>query len=264
LGWIAAAHDRATDLLALGEREREPELVGLAWVAFAALAQMRGNYPELERVAGEIERIAARLSNPYFLRIARNARMIVAGVRKEYGRALQHAWAVYEESIGVPFYEAEILQNIGQLLLEAGHPNEARAAFSRVISQPLPARFLLPALGGLALAGAQTRRDATVLWAAAQASAFDVAVTPKYPLAYALVECASACEAIGRPTEARAARERAAQLADSFNFHEIAFRAGESIAAPSRLDAQSQAVVRQVVAHEPDRQPEHVELLGVG
>jgi hypothetical protein len=78
------------------------------------------------------------------------------------------------------------------------------------------------------------------------------------------VECASACEAIGRPTEARAARERAAQLADSFNFHEIAFRAGESIAAPSRLDAQSQAVVRQVVALEPDRLPEHVELLGVG
>lgn len=263
LGWLSEAHDRASDLLAFGENEREPELVGRAWISFSALAQMRGNYPEMERAARETERLANELSSRYLLRVANGALMVVAGVRKDFDRALQYAWMVYQDSVDIPFEEAGILQNFGQIYLEAGYPDAARAAFSRVISQRLPARILLPALGGVALASAQTGRRSTVLWATAQTSGFDVAVTPKYPLAYALVECAAACEAIGCLQEADAARARAAELADTFKFHEIAFRAGERTASPAELGAPSQALTAKVVALEPQHLPECVELVGV-
>lgn len=263
-GWMSSAQDRAADLLALGEREREPELIGRAWIAFTALAQMRGNYPEMERGAREVEQVANRLSSRYFLRSARRSLTVVAGVRQDFDRALHYAWLVYQDCLGDLGEEAHTLQNLGQLFLEAGYPDAARAAFARVISQPLPVRFLLPALGGLAMASARTGRAETVAWAAAQARALDVEVAPKYQLAYALVECASACEAVGRASEAEEALARATELAETFKFHEIAFRAAERLAPAAPLDAPARAVAREIASLEPAQLPEHLELAGVG
>jgi tetratricopeptide (TPR) repeat protein len=259
MGWLAEAYDACSDLLEMGQRDHEPELVGRAWVGFATIAQMRGNYPEMERCAGELERAASAIRHDYLLRIARTSQMIVAGVRKEFGRALAHAWTVYGLSNGDPLEEAETLQNIGQLLLDAGYPDAARAAFAHVVSHAQPARFLLPALGGLALASAQSRHDATVLWATSQVAAFDD-TAPRWPLAYALMECASACDAVGHPAKAEAARTRASELAEAFNFHEIAYRAAER-RDQSPLDVPATTVAREIVALEPDRLPDRVELL---
>jgi len=261
LGWLGEAQDRCADLLALGEREREPELVARAWVGFGAVAQMRGNYPEMERCARELESIAAKIGHVRLLRASRASLMVVAGVRRDFEQALKVGWQLYSECIGDPVQEGEILQNLAQVLLEAGYPDAARAAFARIIWQALPPRFMLGSLGGLALASSRTNKPETVRWATDQVSLLDTDGAPQYSLAYALLECAAACEAVGESARATTARNRASELAETFHFHEIAYHASAADQAPASLDAPATTVTRQVVELEPAGLPERVALL---
>lgn len=263
LAWLAEAHDRSVELMALGERAHEPELVARAWVGFGALAQMRGNYPEMERCARELEAVASRMGHRRLLRAARGSLMVVAGVRRDFDQALRYGWSVYAESAGDPVQEGETLQNLGQALLEAGYPDAARAAFARIILEARPLRFVLGSLGGLALASSRTGRAATVVWATNEVSQLDVPAAPKYQLAYALLECATACEAIGETGRASRCRDRASDLAETFNFHEIAYHAASPREAPAPLEASARSVTREIAALEPESLPDHVALLPV-
>ena len=139
----------------LARKTRSAELDARAELGFGALAQMRGNYPEMLEHAQRAARIADREGLAGIARHAHYGLMVGAVKRGQYGEALVEGQRVLRLSYGDALLEAEILESIGQLLIEAGRAREARACLAAVATRRLPARLLLPALGGLAVTSAQ-------------------------------------------------------------------------------------------------------------
>jgi tetratricopeptide (TPR) repeat protein len=202
------------------------------------------------------------------MREAHSGLLITAGVAKRLNEALLHGWTVYELSVGDPIDEAEILQNLGQALLDSGFSDTARAVFAALVARELPVRIMLPALGGLALASAASGHAATTEWAADEVERVDRLLAPNYALASALVECAVALSRIGRDDASERCRQAALRLALAENYYEVAYRAEDldrsnltARGAPSRaLTKRAARIARALEWMEPQQLPAHVAL----
>jgi len=267
-GSLDAATDRYRSLERLGRTAGEPELIVRALVGRVAVAQMKGNYPEMLRYA---RRAAKRSDREGFHRLSRQARnglMIAASIGGRFDEALRHGWLVYEASIGNAIDEAEILQNLGQVLALAGHYAPACAAFAAVATRNVPARIMLPALGSLALASAESGRNTVARWAAGEVARCQSMAVPRYALASALFESGMALARLGMRQAAESLRLAALRLAKDHNFHEILVRAEEPFAAtpgPEAVVARSLSrtgagIARRVGRLEPLELPRHVGL----
>jgi hypothetical protein len=187
---------------------------------------MRGNYPEQMRYSRRAAQLADRLELRFLSRVAHSGLMITAGALHHFEDALHHARIVYRASLGDPIREGETLQNIGNLLLEAGHSAVAVAVFVRVLNRSLPMRILLPALGGLALASAAQRDLVRVRWVQSELARFDVNTSVQsYAYASALLECATAQTRLGEIADAGRILEVAINVAEANGYHEIAIKA---------------------------------------
>jgi hypothetical protein len=170
-------------------------------------------------------------------------------------------------SVGSPRDEAEILQDLGQVLLDSGHATEARAAFAAVLTRPLPVKFLLPALGGLAVASALTDQPETTRRVAREALRIaSVDASPRYAVAYTLLEVATGLRLIGELRRAERLSSVALELAERHGFHEVVIRA-EALARSlqtrssepqARWNDRAEAVAKQIAAMEPKRFPARV------
>ncbi len=267
MGCIDEARHSYQRLDLIGRRSDEPELRVRAQIGYVALAQMRGNYPEMQKYARRAARIADRAGLHRLARQARNGLLIAASMRRQFDEALALGWLVYRASAGDSVGESETLQNIGQTLTLAGHVAAARAAFAAVVARELPTRVMLPALGGLALACAAVGDAASVRWAAREVKRCPQASAPRYALASALLECATALAAVGRVDEGRPHRIAALQLARAHGFFEIAYRAEElessaqfrEPAVPVPLATRATSIAQRMSVLEPRRLPRHVE-----
>ncbi|HET7373430.1 MAG TPA: hypothetical protein VFJ20_08580 [Gemmatimonadaceae bacterium] len=268
LGQLDEAEERYRKVERIARREHSTELAARATIGFVALAQLRGNYPEVRRFARRAVRLAERTGIRSLIRNAHSGMLIGAAVARSLDDALIHGWAVYRASAGDPVQEAEVLQNIGQALLDAAHTEAAHAVFSTIVSRAVPARIMLPALGGLALSSAETGRREQVVWAARQIRSFDERSVPRHAMASALVECAIALARIGERRESDLLRARGLAFAKAHGFHEIAYRAEdldagvakERRSAPSFQKQAAADVVRELEWLKPDRLPEHITL----
>ncbi|HSQ31287.1 MAG TPA: hypothetical protein VLN49_15610 [Gemmatimonadaceae bacterium] len=267
LGSLDEAEARYRTVERIGRRETNAELEARAAIGFVALAQLRGNYPEVRKHARRAVRLAEQTGIRSLIRNAHSGMLIGAAVARSLDEALVHGWAVYRASAGDPVQEAEVLQNLGQALLDAGRTQVARAVFSNVVSRAVPPRIMLPALGGLALSSADAEHRDSVRWAARQVRSFDERPVPRHALASALVECAIALARIGDGRESERFRSDGLRLARAHGFHEVVFRAEDLEAsvskerdAPPALRKRAADVVRELAWMEPDRLPEHVTL----
>jgi tetratricopeptide (TPR) repeat protein len=267
LGSLDEAEARYRTVERIGRRQGNPELEARAAIGFVALAQLRGNYPEVRKQARRAVRLAEQTGLRSLIRNAHSGMLIGAAMARSLDEALVHGWAVYRASAGDPVQEAEVLQNLGQALLDAGHTQVARAVFSNVVSRAVPPRIMLPALGGLALASADAEHRDGVRWAARQVRSFDERSVPRHALASALVECAIALARIGDGRESERFRGDGLQLARAHGFHEVVFRAEDLEAtvsrervAPPALRSRAADVVRELEWMEPDQLPERVTL----
>jgi len=267
LGSLDDARERYELLERLGRNAKSAELKARACVGLASVAYMRGNYPELQRYAARAARIADREGFRELGRKAHNALLIVAGANRQLDAALSHGWSAYQASDN-PVDACEVLQNIGQVLFDAGQVDTARAVFATVVSHELPALILLPALGGLALASAKCGMEDTVRWAATEVTRIDASIVPRYALASALTECASGLNLVGRRDDAERCRAHAAALATANGFHEIAYRI-DAMPAIRAASAEAESAIRRgssakIVTElkwmEPERRPDHVRL----
>ncbi len=263
LGQLDAAADRYEAVLRLGVKARVPELQARGYLGRTGLAQMRGNYPDVIRFATRAAAIADRHRLRASLRHAHSGLMIAAAVNGRFDDALAHGWIVYRVARGDPVEEAEILQNLAQALFDAGHFREASAGFAAVACRPLPARLILPALGGLALAAAKLQDTRTVRWASREIERLVRSAAPRYSVASALLESAQALAAINEPAAAGRRAHAAAALANTHGFHEIAYKADslelssdapEQII-PEALGPAAAAVARDVARLAPKRLP---------
>lgn len=264
LGHRTEAIERYEFLESLGRKSRKPELVARAAIGLAAVAQLRGHYPEVREHAARAAKIADRDGLTGVARVAHQGLMLSAARSQRWDEALLEGWEVLRLSEGDAMLEAEILQNMGQLSLEAGHPASARACFAAVMERTPAARILLPALGGLALASARTGAEPTVEWSVREVwRARDVAV-PKYEMAAALIESGTALVLVGRSAEAKRYLDAGAGIARAEQLHELELRAEQGgevpAAAPARavLTKRAARVASDLVALEPERLPDEV------
>jgi tetratricopeptide (TPR) repeat protein len=252
------AADQYDQVARLGKQIDSGELRIRAWIGHGALAQMRGNYPEQMRYSRRAARLADRLGLRFLSRLAHGGLMITAGARHQFDEAFEHARVVYRASIGDPIHEGEILQNIGQLLLEAGQLSAAADVFASVLSRPLPVRILLPALGGFAIAAAAEGDTKRVQWVRSELDHLEqTATAPPYALASALLECASALSAVQCSADAEQVLAAAVRIAESRGYYEILMRA-EAL----RDARQSQRKERQRTSVNATRLVEEIDVSG--
>lgn len=268
-GELDEALERYRALETMGRSSQSAELRVLAWNGIAAIAQARGNYPEMQRYARRAARLADREGFTAMSRTAHYALMFTAGVARRFDEAMIEGWNVYQLSLGDPAMESSALQSLGQLLLESGRHRAAEAVFATICARRLPLRTLLPALSGLAVASAACAHEATVEWSVAEIRSMRPMVAARYDIADALAECAVALTILGREDDAARCREDARGLADRYGLHEIAFRlertdeaarARRSTVQQSPLPARASAVVQDLEALMPEALPKHVQV----
>jgi tetratricopeptide (TPR) repeat protein len=233
IAWKQGDLDEARDgydmLEDLGEEYGEKELVIRAWAGRSALAHQRGNFPEVLSTA---ERIIEMSGTEYPTLAARGYenKMMAAAMKGDFDGALDCAAQLRRIAQGNPNLEAEVLLQIGQLLVEAGQHRAAFVVLSRVLRLGIPRRMALPAAGGLALAAAALKDVETVRWISGQiAAAGDDPPLPS-ATAQALVEAATALYLIGDVRAMTDVNDHALRLAKAHGFHQITFRA-ESLTA---------------------------------
>jgi tetratricopeptide (TPR) repeat protein len=250
----------------LGRNAKNVELQVRELLGFSASAQMRGNYPEVHRHSERARQLAESAGLKNLTRDACVGLMIALATTGRFDEALVHGWQAYQSSIGDSIDEGEVLHNLANLLLEAGHFAEARAGFAAIVSSQRPAYMILPALGGLAIASAATGQAEVVEWAAAEIERLAATPALRFPIASALLEAAIGLQRIGRREAAERCRIAALELGRANKFHEIVFRAEampsnvESSAIRHLLTREAATVASEVAWLEPKQLPEHVAL----
>lgn len=237
--WKSGAVDDAEasyhDLLRTGQRQHEPELVARAYVGLAVVSQLRGNYPAVARWARLASTIAGEHAFTGLGVLAHQLLMVSAGQRGDFGRALTHGWAAFETALGEPVREAEMLLNLGQLLVRMDEQRAALTGFVAALERDPPARLALPTWGGVATS-ASTLGDERITRLAAERIR-QLAAVPglQYASASALAEAALGLERF--EVDAAPWRRAALRLADEHGFHEISFSLAPSTNAPAVTDA---------------------------
>jgi tetratricopeptide (TPR) repeat protein len=263
LGRLDEAAERYAFVEALGKKATSGELAARAALGLAAIAQQRGNFPELRREAERAATLARTHDVRAVERLANLGLMVAAAMAQDFERSLAAGWRMHELSRGQADWEAESLSSLGNLLLESGQPDVARACFALVMERATSAHVLLPSLGGLARASALTRREATVEWAVREVWRARDSSAPRYAVASALLECADALRTTGRAQDAKRYRAAAAELAQRGGFHELVLKS-EQLPAPAqpaaaRVTGDAGRILQSLAGLEPGRLPEHLE-----
>ena len=261
MGELDDAADRYHYIESLGAEARSDELKARASLGLAVLAQMRGNYPEVRVHAARAAALAEPLQLHTVSRWAHHGLMAAAARSGDYDQALLDGWKALQLSSGDPVHEAEVLQRLGQFLLETGHVAEARACFAATLDRPAPLRVLFPALGGLADASARLGEEATLEWCTREIwRAHSIGIS-RYEIAAALLDAAAALHRLGRHEESERFRRAGESVAASRGFHELVFRAEDDSAVtppPTTTVAfrpDADRVLRELAAFEPKRLP---------
>jgi hypothetical protein len=259
LGAADDAHERYQAVAAMGKKSGSVELLAHAELGLATLAQMRGDFPALHVHTERARELAERSGNVAIVRQALLAAMLSEASQRRFDAAVSAGWRLFDFSRGYSVWEAQAFINFGQLMLEAGHPDPARASFTAAVDRAAPARLLLPALGGLAVASALVGHEPTVEWAVREVwRAQEQSVQP-YSVAAAHLECAVALHSLGRDADAERHRVAADELARRHGFHEVAFKADVLRELPRRtpvvLAPESERITGQLSRMAPERLP---------
>ena len=249
MGNLDAATHRYETLERAGRLGNNAEMLVRAWNGFGALAQLRGNFPDVRKWGRQALDLAEQHAFGALAAVARNGLMVAAALAADFDEALVHGWAMFRAAAGVTDAEAEALVNLGQLLMDAGHTSGARSAFSCALVRNPPTRVGLPAGSGLVVASARlgeiesARTLSRKICVEARASGLP------YQAAAALLECASALTMIGDDHLATDLRREARRIAQENGYHEIAFRAeADAIAKPKSVSPRPLGPAAKIVA----------------
>jgi tetratricopeptide (TPR) repeat protein len=261
-GEIEVANSWYQEVERMGDIHELPELLGRARLGYGGLAQARGDFPSARALYQEVLVMDGVAVDSRA--VASHGLMHCAVVARDYDAAAQHAWAAYEGASS-PIEQTNMLIDLAQLLLVAGHPAAALRGFAAAIAREPHPRAALPALGGAALAAvadcggrddlhARARARSVVRTVNHRIDALVVALGDGAALpiesASALVEVSEALTAIGDAAAAGRAAWRARALVIRHKFHQLAHRLDEPQRLPALVEPTParQAIVRQVEA----------------
>lgn len=210
----------------IGRRAALPELTARAYIGYAVLAQLRGNYPEHDRwfaLALDAATAAGDATLVAQVRLGMTARAVAVG---DFDAAMAHAWQAYEYTRNDPLAGAESLLNLTQLLADQGHHRAALSGYASVLAGDPPLRIRLPALGGLATAAAHLGLRELYGRAADEIERLDRETEGyAYIRGLALLELWTALRQAGERERAEAIRLRLLEIATAHRYHELVLRA---------------------------------------
>ncbi|MEO5816399.1 MAG: hypothetical protein ABIT20_14095 [Gemmatimonadaceae bacterium] len=224
------------------------ELQARSDIGHAMLARERGNIPAMRaHFLSALEHARACRSSDLIAQ-AHHGMMLAAAAAKQFDEALVHAWNAFRDARGDRVREGEALLNVAQAALDLGHPDVALHTFATALSQTLPKRLELPALGGAAMAAAAIGDHETLRRIVRRTDQAVGGDDFKYDAVAALAEIAMASALIG-DEDAETRRLAALQAATRAGFHEIAF--GLELERPKTAERRSTVfasdTVRQVL-----------------
>jgi tetratricopeptide (TPR) repeat protein len=241
------------------------ELLIRSWAGFVAIAQLRGNYPDVRHWSERVIALAKRCQYFRLASLGHHGMMMPCTRSGEISDAIVHGWAAFRAREGSSTGQIEVLNNIGQLFLEAGYPHVAQPAFTRVLAGNPSLHVAAAALGGYAQSSAALGDNRAVRWAASEAAALSDQPGIGYEAVATLLDCASALDAIGEVPYGSVLRARASTIAQYAGYHELVYRGEAAPTVRPRHDLTDlPELVAQGIAQLPEAVlPDHLELVAV-
>jgi tetratricopeptide (TPR) repeat protein len=221
LGDLDSADELYDAVANQGEQHNESELLARALLGKGVTARVRGNYPRARKYLVEGLRRAERAGLADLAAVGHQGLLIAAATASDYPTALVHGWAAFELASSSPERQAEILINLAQVSLLAGHARAARSGFLASMSRTDQMRFKLPCLGGAAVASATLGDSNTLTTLARVAEESASASALPFETASVLKSLLDAHRLLGDTTRAEAYRLRARALARKHGYFEI-------------------------------------------
>jgi tetratricopeptide (TPR) repeat protein len=182
-GDLDVADERYRRVALAARRTDSDELRARALNGRAILARLRGNYPESRRYGRRAVAVAERSGLNRLASTAHHALMVAAAKAEMFDVAVAHAWKAFLRADKDSTLESNALGNIGQLFLDAGHPDIALSAFLSVLDRKPADRIRVPFLGGLAIAAARLGRRDIIDRITAEFVAGTASTAPPYDVA---------------------------------------------------------------------------------
>ncbi|MEO8622570.1 MAG: tetratricopeptide repeat protein [bacterium] len=231
-GDLDVADERYRRVAQVARRFDSDELRARALNGRAILARLRGNYPASRRYGRRAVAAAERSGLNRLASTAHHALMVVAATAQMFDVAVAHGWQAFLRADKDASLESGALGNIGQLFLEAGHPDIALSAFLSVLARNPADRIRLPIMGGLAMAAARLGRRDIIDMITTEFAAVTASTAAPYDLASVALDLSRAHQILHGDANAEIFRARARAIAEQFGYHEIVHHTTESARVP--------------------------------
>lgn len=257
LGDLDSADELYDGVAAAGERYGQPELQARALLGKGVTARVRGNYPKARRHLIDGLELADRAGLTDLAAVGHQGLLIAAATAGDHPTALVHGWAAYELAAGSADRQAEILINLAQVSLLAGHARAARSGFLASMVRTDQLRFRLPCVGGAAVASA-TLGDSAMVASLGRVAEESMSMTSlPFESASVLKSFYDAYRVMGDETRADEYRRRARALARKNGYFEIVLATESAEPAPTKsrpatapLSEASRSVIQSLEALE--------------
>jgi tetratricopeptide (TPR) repeat protein len=223
MGHLDLCQAQNAAVLQLAREIDSDELRARANFDLGALAQTRGNFVAMKRLVLRGIRVADRAKLGRLAASGYIGLGIHAARHGYFDEAVTNLWKALALSKGSAESAQEVLVNLAQVLLDAGHPAEARLVADFALRAVASVHTQLPALGCLAIAAARVGdRKATHAACAAVRRLARAGHQPR-EVSGALLDCAMALATLGADAPSGAMYERAMTLATAHGFHDLTF-----------------------------------------
>jgi hypothetical protein len=258
LGDTELSAQRYRELIRLGRKQGDRELIARGLHGAAHVRMGAGNLPAAERLAKRALKFASSFPRTTAQAVLKLA--IINAVRGDFDTALDYAWQSYKSTRKFALDRRVVLANLAQILYDAGHPAASRAAATHLLRQQIGVTQAFAVLGTFARASAALDDAAAVDWCASRLLELSKPPTFAQHVADAFLECSFALEDVGRKGKANRLRKQAFAIATRHGYHDIAYLAEHSTPrgkprTPSRIPESTQAIVSEVRALEPETEP---------
>jgi tetratricopeptide (TPR) repeat protein len=225
LGAMETAIDHYLLAERIGSRIQEPDLYVRALLGRGVVISARGNYPAARAVFRRALRLAVRSGLVEHEVAAHNALLMTAVAAKDLNSAFTHGWSAFLLSAAQPERRAEILVNLAEVALLAGHPDSALAACMEALAHAAIDRVLLAAYGSAATAASRLARPDLLDHFAIESRNVMSRSAQELDKAFTLMEFAEAYAHLRLDTQAHEYIVRARTIAEPAGYFEIVHRA---------------------------------------
>lgn len=254
MGDLDAAEELYRACEGIGERAGDMTILARAYIGRGVVDRVRGNYPRSRVFFERGLELADTVQSRELRRVAHQGLTIFHAVSRNFDRGLQHGWATLQLADGDEGREVDALGNLSQLCLDAGCPAAALRGYAAILGKSISPHRMLGALGGAALAAAQSGDSAVLERAAAEIQARVITSGLPYENARALYDLATAYAAAGDDTSRDKFLTGARRLAKSRGFFELLHKTDAAVvakaaspAASANLTGPSQTVVASLI-----------------